>query len=94
MPVVIDTSNIQDFEDFYKLFPQRAGKAMSLAINDTARRVLVTQGKQQLGEEIAFPTGYLNDRLGVTDFATPTQLRAVVKGRDRPTSTSAGWSLG
>jgi hypothetical protein len=45
MPVVIDTSNIGDFVNFYKLFPQRASKAMSLSINDTARRVLVQQGK-------------------------------------------------
>jgi hypothetical protein len=81
MPVVIDTSNIGDFENFYKLFPQRASKAMSLSINDTARRVLVQQGKAQLTEEVAFPSGYLNnDRLGVTEFASPTALRAVVKG--------------
>lgn len=87
MPVVIDTGSIGDFANFYKLFPQRAGKAMSLSINDTARRVLVQQGKQQLTEEVAFPSGYLNnDRLGVTEFAKPTALRAVVKGRDRPTS--------
>jgi hypothetical protein len=87
MPVVIDTSSIADFENFYKLFPQRASKAMSMAINDTARRVLMTQGKAQLTEEVAFPSGYLNaDRLGVTEFAKPTALRAVVKGRDRPTS--------
>jgi hypothetical protein len=87
MPVVIDTSSIGDFENFYKLFPQRASKAMSLSINDTARRVLVQQGKQQLTEEVAFPPGYLNnDRLGVTEFAKPDTLRAVVKGRDRPTS--------
>jgi hypothetical protein len=87
MPVVIDTSNIGDFVNFYKLFPQRASKAMSLSINDTARRVLVQQGKAQLTEEVAFPSGYLNnDRLGVTEFASPTALRAVVKGRDRPTS--------
>jgi hypothetical protein len=86
MPVVIDTSAIGDFENFYKLFPQRASKAMSLSINDTARRVLVQQGKAQLTEEVAFPSGYLKDRLGVTEFASPTALRAVVKGRDRPTS--------
>jgi hypothetical protein len=87
MPVVIDTSSIGDFENFYKLFPQRASKAMSLSINDTARRVLVQQGKAQLTEEVAFPPGYLNsDRLGVAEFASPTALRAVVKGRDRPTS--------
>jgi hypothetical protein len=86
MPVVIDTSSIADFANFYKLFPQRASKALSLSINDTARRVLVAQGKEQLTEEVAFPSGYLKDRLGVTEFAKPTALRAVVKGRDRPTS--------
>lgn len=87
MPVVIDSSNIADFENFYKLFPQRASKAMSLAINDTARDILVRDARKEIYEEIDFPAGYLNsDRLGITEFSTPTQLRAVVKGRDRPTS--------
>lgn len=87
MPVYIDTRNVADFENFYALFPQRAGKAMSLAINDTARDILVTQARKQIYAEVNFPQGYLDqDRLGVDQFSTPTQLVAVVKGRDRPTS--------
>lgn len=86
MPVVVDTSQIRDFENFYALFPQRAAKAMSLAINDTVRRELLPEARKQIYAEVNYPAGYLDDRLNVEQWSTPTQLAAIIKGRDRPTS--------
>lgn len=85
--ITIDTSGIKDFENFLRQFPQRTSKALSIAINDTIRDVLLPAAREQIEQEVNFPAGYVNDdRLQVTQWSTPTQLRATVAGRGRATS--------
>jgi hypothetical protein len=94
MTVVIDTAHIEDFQNFYTLFPARASRALSLAINDTIREVLLPQARTQIMAEVRFPEGYLNDdRLGAEQWSNPDHLEAIVTSRDRPTSL-ARFALG
>jgi len=48
----------------------------------------MTLAKEHILGEVAFPRGYLDDpnRLGVTAKATDQNLRAIITGRNRPTS--------
>jgi hypothetical protein len=85
--VQLDTSGIADYEFFLKSFPERTKKALALSINDTMRDVVLPLAREQIEHEVMFPTGYVNDdRLKVTQFATPTRLEGRVAGRGRATS--------
>lgn len=70
----------------------RITRAASAAINRTAARMR-TRGARMMNEQIAFGMGYLTRaqsgspaRLAVTKQASPGELTAVIRGRDRPTS--------
>lgn len=85
--IQLDTSGIADFEFFLKSFPDRTKKALALAINDTMRDVVLPLARAQIEREVNFPTGYVNeDRLKVSQFATPSRLEGKVAGRGRATS--------
>ncbi|HSU67762.1 MAG TPA: hypothetical protein VLJ39_12880, partial [Tepidisphaeraceae bacterium] len=85
--VVIDASGIAGLEAYFDAFPAKAAQAMSIAINYAARGPAIDLATEQMYKEVNFPPGYIeDDRLGVKQFSTPTQLEAVITGRDRPTS--------
>lgn len=87
MSVSVDASGIRDLELYFDRFPTVAREAMSIAINETARGPALQAARRNITEQVAFPEGYLDDnRLKVTQFATPTRLEAKISGRDRPTS--------
>lgn len=87
MTVTIDAADFPDVMEAFTLFPQRAARALSIAINETMRKVLLPLAREQILKEVNYPEGYLtDDRLGITQFAQPTLLEGRVKGRDRPTS--------
>lgn len=87
VPIILGTSGIADFEFFLKAFPARTKKALSLAINDTMRDWVLPLAREQIAQEVNFPAGYVNeDRLNITQFATPTRLEGRVAGRGRATS--------
>lgn len=87
--VTIDASGIADIEMIFARFPEVASKAMSIAINETARGPALDIARQAIMAQVNFPEGYLNnDRLGVTQWSTPDHLQAVISGRDRPTLLS------
>jgi hypothetical protein len=73
---------------YLDLLPERAQKAASLAINQTADRKGMALIRKNMRDEAAFPSGYLEDpkRLGVTQRAKPSNLEAIIRGRSRPTS--------
>lgn len=75
------------FEEQLRLFPKVTAKAMSLAINDTTRDAMPMIKRQIMGE-VAFPEGYLDlpKRLYVRQYATDTQLEAIIAARPEPTS--------
>lgn len=95
MSVTVDASGVQDLGLYFDRFPQVASEAMSLALNDTARDVAIPAFRRDITAEVAFPEGYLNnERLSVTQFATPTRLEVKITGRDRPTSLARFTPLG
>lgn len=83
-------------ERYLTSFPERARTSASLAINQTAQRKGMQAIREDMRGKIAFPPGYLEDRtrLGVTQFAKPDNLEAVITGRDRPTSLARFASRG
>lgn len=88
MKITVEATGIENIDMLFERFPQVAAKAMSMAINDTARGPAIDLAKDEMYKQVAFPAGYLDDpnRLGVTQFAYPERLEAVITGRDRPTS--------
>lgn len=85
--VTIDATGIDGLEYYFDAFPDKAAQAMSIAINYAARGPAIDLATEQMYKEVNFPPGYIeDDRLGVKQFSTPTQLEAVITGRDRPTS--------
>lgn len=84
----IVVSGLDEMQQYLALMPERATKAASLAINQTADRGGLSAIRKAMRQEIAFPAGYLEKqrRLGVTQRATESDLEAVITGRGRPTS--------
>lgn len=87
MSVVIDIEGVANLSEYFAAVPGIAAQALSLSLNDTARGTALKAARRDITAQVNFPEGYLTaERLGVTEFATPTKLRAVITGRDRPTS--------
>jgi hypothetical protein len=59
---------------------------MSIALNETARGPAIKAAKRNIMEQVNFPEGYLDTRIAFVKAATPDNLEARIKGRDRPTS--------
>jgi hypothetical protein len=84
---MIFADGLEDLEQLFAQMPDKANQAASLAINDTSRRSALKLARDEIYEQIAFPTGYLTgNRLEISKFAKPQDLEAIVTGRDRPTS--------
>lgn len=88
MNLAIHTRGLLDVQRFYDRLPDVAARAASLAVNDTTTRTALPQIRNDMGAQIAFPSGYLKlpSRLGVTRKASPQSLEARITARDRPTS--------
>jgi hypothetical protein len=83
-------TNLEDvlkLEDFLGDFPEITRKAASMSINSVVNGPGLAEYRKGIAEQVAFPSGYLsNDRLGVTQHATPNRLEARITGRQRATS--------
>lgn len=87
MTVSLDIDGLDGLTTYFEGAPDRAKKAASLSLNQTADRVVVPRARDLIQEQIAFPTGYVNkDRLFVSQRSSPSNLEVKVKGRDAPTS--------
>ncbi|MCB1865170.1 MAG: hypothetical protein KDG50_07040 [Chromatiales bacterium] len=76
-----------DLARYFEELPEIAERAASLAINQVAERDGMTLIRRDMREQIDFPPRYLEDgRLRVKRKASPSNLQAVISGRDRPTS--------
>lgn len=86
--VTVDTSGIANFRDFLVDFPKATPRAMSIAINDTMKKIVLPRGRELMREQVRFDASYLErkDRFSVAEYATPASLIGWVEGRDRPTS--------
>lgn len=78
---------ILDAVGYFQRLPGVADKAAQLAINTVAERGGMTLIRRSILDDIAFPKDYLTpDRIGVSKKATPGDLEAVIKARQRATS--------
>ena len=93
--ISLEVEGLAKFGTYFQSAPERAKKAASLALNQTADRKVVPASRDLIMEQINFPAGYLNgERLYVKERANPNHLEATVAGRDRPTSLLRFASLG
>ncbi len=87
MPVQVDFSEVLDLEGFIADMPERTRKAAALAINEVISGPGLAIYRDAVAEQINVPRSYLNDdRLGVTQYATPSRLEGRITGRQRATS--------
>lgn len=81
---------IRNFDDIASLNPKEIQRKAVMALNktaDRARKAAVDEIKEQVNLPAQYITGGGGTpRLGVTKRATGADLRAIVSGRDRPTS--------
>lgn len=83
----VAVSGIKSIEEIDELEPAIL-KAAKLAVNATVRRGQ-TKAARSMERQIKFPKGYLtgaDGRLAIARFANESNLEAVLRGRDRPTS--------
>lgn len=87
MTVTVDLADVLKLEDFLDAVPEATRKAASISINSVIKGPGLAQYRRAVNEQIAFPGGYVNDdRLGVTQYATPSRLEGRITGRQRATS--------
>lgn len=88
MSVTVSAEGVADLELYFERFPTAAKRAMSVAINETARDVALPEARREITAQVNFPFGYLDDgdRLSISQFAYPERLEAKLTARDRPTS--------
>lgn len=87
MTVSVDLKGVLQLEDFLGDFPEITRKAASISINSVIKGPGLAQYRREINEQVAFPGGYLNDdRLGVTQYSTPSRLEGRITGRQRATS--------
>lgn len=88
MSYTISGTFLKDIQKFFDTLPELAQRATSAAINQVVDNEGIALLRHNIESQIAFPKGYLNqaDRLGVVQKATPSNLQAVIRGRDRATS--------
>lgn len=87
MSVSVDLRGVLELDDFLAAVPEITRQAVSQAINSVVAGPGLAEYRKGISEQVDFPAGYLNDdRLGVTQRATPTRLEARITGRQRATS--------
>jgi len=87
MNVYAEFEGLEGAADFFARMPAINAKAARLALNQTASRGGLTLARNEILDEIAFPKDYINaSRLGVTKYATESDLEAIITGRKRATS--------
>lgn len=85
--ITVASSDLEDLADYFRTASEVAAPAMRMAINDVATRGGMALIRQEMTDQVAFPSGYLSgDRIGVTKRATNANLEATITGRKRATS--------
>ena len=86
MTTVISGLSLDKLERYLLTHPERANKALVIALNDGAKDGMPSL-RAAVAEDVNFPPGYVNnDRLGITSRATPSRLEVVITARQRATS--------
>lgn len=85
--ITVTSDDLEGLAQYFRTAADAAVPAMRMAINDVATRGGMALIREEMTDQIAFPSGYLTgDRIGVTKRATNASLEAVITGRKRATS--------
>ncbi|QOI69672.1 hypothetical protein JT328_gp56 [Aeromonas phage BUCT551] len=85
--ITVASDDLEGLAQYFRTAADAAVPAMRMAINDVATRGGMALIREEMTDQIAFPSGYLTgDRIGVTKRATNASLEAVITGRKRATS--------
>lgn len=89
-------TGLDKFQRYFESQPEITEQAASMAINKVAGGTGLTLLKNEIYNEINFPMGYLNSdsRLSMSKKASPGDLSASIKARDRATSLASFASKG
>ena len=79
-------AGILDLENFLAAVPDITRRSAALALNDVLGGQGLARFRKAVAAEVAFPPGYVDDKIEVAQKATPTRLVASLVGRQRPTS--------
>lgn len=85
MSVSIIAKGLDDIQDYLQSVPEFAAEAASMAINKVARDEEVAL-RREAQQQVNFTKQYLRERVAISQKANRNLLRAVISGRDRPTS--------
>lgn len=88
MSVSVIGNFLEETREFFERLPQVAEEAALMSVNQVSERFAVPMFRREMESQIDFPRGYLKleNRFGITKKANRGDLRAVISGRDRPTS--------
>lgn len=87
----VSVKGIREFQNFLDRQPAIARKAAQMAINDTTRKTF-TRSKKEIMRQVRFTGGYLDGkdsnepRFAIAQFASESNLVAVIRARRRATS--------
>lgn len=90
--IFMQATGLSDWSRYFEALPQIARTAARMAINQTAERQGVKLARDAMLSQVAWPTGYLTERVnseprfGVSQRATNANLQAALRGRFQPTS--------
>lgn len=87
MSVPVDLRGLLELDDFLEAFPEKTRLSASHSINRVTGGSGLARYRKGISDRVDFPGGYLtDDRIGVTQQATPNRLVAKITGRQRATS--------
>lgn len=84
--IEVDLSSLDRVKDYFDSFIDVASQSMAFALNRVVPGAALKRYKTDMLEQTAFPAGYLDQRVTVTQLATVSDLTAKITGRDRATS--------
>lgn len=85
--IKVASNELEDLAKYFDRAAKVAVPAMRMAINDVSSRAGMALIREEMNDQINFPSGYLTgDRIGVTKRATNGNLEAIITGRQRATS--------
>lgn len=90
--IFMNVEGLSEWRKYFEALPDVARTAARLAINQTAERRGLPLARQAMLQQVAWPTGYLTERVnseprfGVSQRATTGNLQAALRGRFQPTS--------
>lgn len=94
MSMTVTADALGSLEAYLGSRPEVAKRSARMALNTVAQGKGMRRLKTAVDEEIAFPGGYVNDKLYVKRKALDERLETVIAARTRPTSLARFATMG